>query len=108
MSELHADPTLTMIPRASRAARAALISIVIVSRSEEGRGREGRVTGEEREALPHLPESHHRPFHAAGHIGDARGWAVSIVIAGISAAALVGAYHLLARVLDGTGQGSPG
>ena len=45
---------------------------------------------------------------AAGHIGDARGWAVSIVIAGISAAALVGAYHLLARVLDGTGQGSPG
>ncbi len=45
---------------------------------------------------------------AVGHVGDVRGWAVSLLIAGISAAVLVGAYHLVSRVLDGTGQGSPG
>ena len=47
--------------------------------------------------------------HAAvAHVGDARGWAVSMLIAGISATALVVAFHLVARVLDGAGQRSPG
>ncbi len=45
---------------------------------------------------------------AVAHAADPRGWAVSALVAGISATGLVVAFHLVARVLDGAGQRSPG
>jgi uncharacterized membrane protein len=45
---------------------------------------------------------------AASHIGEPHGWIVSVVTAGFWAAALVLAFHVMARVMDGARPGSSG